>query len=354
MSKSLLKQLVNADGIAGFEKEVRSIMDRELDFTENSEDNIGSFVAYKAGEGQLNLMLAGHLDEVGFVVSRITDEGFVYIKPVGGWYSQVVLAQKFRITTRQGTKVLAVSGSTPPHILTVDERKEPVKLEDIYLDLGVNNKEEVLSLGVNIGDMITPDIDFTHMNNSDYLMGKAFDNRVGCYIVCEVMKRLKNEKTAANIYGVGTTSEEIGLRGAKTVTNYVKPDVAIAIDTTIDASVPNTNNRVEAKSGKGPVVLIMDASIIAHVGLRNYLLDLAEELNIDVQSDFLSGGGTDAGAIHLQGSGVVALSFAIATRYLHSHTSMINYQDVEKAIDLITEFTRRINGEELKKIKSQM
>ncbi len=352
MSKELLAKLVNVDGVAGFEQEVRQVMGEELSNFDIMEDNIGSFVAYKNGTEDLKLMLAGHLDEVGFMVARITDEGFIYMKPVGGWFSQVVLAQKFRITTRSGAKIHGVTGSTPPHILSADERNTPVKLEDIYLDLGVNSKEEVTNLGVNIGDMITPAIDFTTMNNPDYLMGKAFDNRVGCYIVCEVMNRLKDAETKANVYGVGTTSEEIGLRGAKTVTNLVKPDVAIAIDTTIDASVPKTNNRVQAKTGEGPVVLIMDASIIAHVGLRNYFLDLANELNIPVQCDFLSAGGTDAGAIHQQGSGVVALSFAIATRYLHSHTSMINYKDVENAIEMITEFTKKIDSETLKKIKS--
>lgn len=351
MSKELLANLVNADGIAGFETEVREIMSEELSMYDISGDNIGSFVAYKPGADQVKLMLAAHLDEVGFMVSRITDEGFVYIKPVGGWFSQVVLAQKFRIKTRSGEKIIAVSGSTPPHILTADERKVPVKLEDIYLDLGVNSMQEVLDLGVRIGDMVTPCIEYTQMNNPDYLMGKAFDNRVGCYIVCEVMKNLQAIETKANIYGVATTSEEIGLRGAKTVTNYVKPDIAIAIDTTIDAGVPNTNNRVNAKAGLGPVVLIMDATIIAHVGFRNYLLDLAEELNIPVQTDFMTGGGTDAGAIHTQGSGVIALSFAIATRYLHSHTSMINYQDVVHAIELITEFSKRLNDYELKNLK---
>ncbi len=351
MNKELLEKLVNADGVAGYEGEIREIMSQELDSYPCSTDNIGSFISEKKGTENLKLMLAGHMDEVGFVVSRINDEGFVYMKPVGGWVTNVMLAQKFKITTSSGQKIKAVSGSTPPHILSAEERQKPVEMDDIFLDLGVNNKQEVLDLGVKIGDMITPDIDFMTMNNPDYLMAKAFDNRVGCYIVCEVMNRLKDVKTAASIYGVATTSEEVGLRGARTVTNLVQPDVAIAIDTTIDAGIPKVGNKVQAKAASGPVILVMDASIIAHVGLRNYLIELADELNIPVQLDFLSGGGTDAGAIHLQGSGVVSLSLAVATRYLHSHTSMINYQDVDHAINLVHEFCLRLNTEELKKIK---
>lgn len=353
MNLEFAEKLANADGIAGNEKEVYNILKSELTnvTTEITQDNIGSFISKSKHNGDVKVMLAAHMDEVGFVVSKIDEDGFVFMKPVGGWWSQVILAQKVRITTRLGKKIKGVTGSKPPHILSAEARKKPVDLDDVYIDLGVASKQEVLDLGVQIGDMITPNIDFEVMNNEKYLMAKAWDNRIGCYIMGEVMKRINEEDLGCTVYGVATTSEEIGLRGAKTAANFVNPDLAIAIDTSIDGSTPQINGAVSAKMAKGPIMLVMDASLIAHVGLRNYLIDLAEKHKIDYQLDMLMGGGTDGGAIHIQGSGIPCLSLVVATRYLHSHTSIIHQDDVNNAIELVYNFLKELNLEKLQQIK---
>lgn len=353
MNLEFAKQLVNSDGIPGNEGEIFKVLEDELTdvVDEISSDNLGSFVSLKKGSEDLKVMLAGHMDEVGFVVSRIDDKGFLSIKPAGGWWPHVLLAQKLRITTREGKKFTGVIGSKPPHILKAEERKKVVELDDLFLDLGVNDRAEVEALGIRIGDMITPDIDFEVMNNPDFLLAKAWDNRIGCYIMAEVMKNIQNEQLQSNIYGVATVQEEVGLRGAQTVANYVKPDLAIAIDTGIDANNPKiAKDSLNSVAGKGPVVLVMDATLIAHTGLRNYLVDLADELGIPVQLDFLLAGGTDGGAIHLQNDGIPSLTLVMATRYIHSHTSIINQKDVTAAIELITEFVKRINQSEYQRI----
>lgn len=353
MNLKFAETLVNTDGIPGNEQAVFEVLKTELSSTVDqiTKDNLGSFVSVKNGTTDLKVMLAAHMDEVGFVVSRINESGFVFFKPAGGWWPHVLLAQKLRITTRTGQKIHGVVGSKPPHIIKGEERKTVVELDDLFLDLGVNNAQEVKDLGIRIGDMITPDIDFMVMNNPDFLLAKAWDNRVGCYIMAEVMKNITNEQIAANIYGVATVQEEVGLRGAKTVTNLVTPDLAIAIDTSIDANNPKIKaGTLNAHAGKGPVLLVMDATLVAHPGLRNYLTDLANKIGIELQLDFLNAGGTDGGNIHTTKNGVPTVTLVIATRYIHSHTSIVNQNDVRQAISLVTEFVKNINPEEYQKI----
>ncbi len=353
MNLKFAEKLVNADGIAGNEKEIYNILKAELEpvTLEITRDKIGSFISKSRHDGDVKVMLAAHMDEVGFVVSKIDDNGFIFIKPVGGWWSQVVLAQKVKITTRDGKKFNGVTGSKPPHILSATARKKPIDLDDVYVDLGVDSKQEVIDLGINIGDMITPNIEFEVMNNEKYLLAKAWDNRIGCYIMSEVMKRIHEDELSCSVYGVATTSEEIGLRGAKTAANFINPDIAIAIDTSIDGSTPQINGAVSAKLASGPIMLVMDATLIAHVGLRNHLIDLAEKNNIPYQLDILMGGGTDGGAIHVQKSGIPSLSLVIATRYLHSHTSIIHQDDVNNAIELVYNFLKGLDLKKFQQIK---
>ncbi len=353
MNLKFAEKLVNSDGIPGNEKEIYNVLKTELESVvdEITSDNIGSFVSLKKGTSDLKVMLSGHMDEVGFIVSRIDDKGFINIKPAGSWWAHVLLAQKLRITTRTGKKLTGVIGSKPPHILKVEERKKVVELDDLFLDLGVYSKAEVEDLGVRIGDMITPDIDFEVMNNPDFLLAKGWDNRIGCYIMAEVMKNIKDLELESNIYGVATVQEEVGLRGAHTSASLVKPDLAIAIDTGIDGNNPKiAKDELNSTAGEGPVLLVMDATLIAHPGLRNYLVDLATELGIKLQLDFLTAGGTDGGAIHIKNAGTPTVTLVIATRYIHSQASIINKNDVEAAINLVTEFVKRINMKEFKEI----
>ncbi|MCK9470793.1 MAG: M42 family metallopeptidase [Bacilli bacterium] len=348
-----LKELSELNGIGGHEKNVRKYMEKHFLEVVGKEDimvdGLGSIAARKVGDPNgPKIMVAGHMDEIGMIVTKITDEGFLRFQTIGGWWSQVMLAQEFNVTTSKGKVYRGVIGSTPPHLLSPEELKNPAKIDDMFVDLGVKNKEEVEKLGIQIGDMISPAISFTQLANPNYLLGKAWDNRIGCAIAIEILKRLKDEKHPNIVYGVGTVQEEVGLRGAKTSGQMINPDICIAVDVGIAKDTPGTDMSV--KMGDGPAILIYDGAMIGHVGLREVVLEVAKENNIPYQLDYLKRGGTDAGAVHLVHNGVPSMSFCIATRYIHSHTSILHKEDYENAVKLIVEVIKKLDRETVNKI----
>ncbi len=348
-----LKELSELNGIGGYEKEVRKYMEKHfLEVVTKDDilvDGLGSIAAKLEGRKDgPKVMIAGHMDEIGMIVTKITEEGYLKFQTIGGWWSQVMLAQQYDLTTSKGKVYRGVIGSTPPHLLSPEDLKSPAKIDDMFLDLGVKNKEEVEKLGVKVGDMITPAIDFKVLANENYLLGKAWDNRIGCAIAIEVLKRLKAEKHPNIVYGVGTVQEEVGLRGAKTSGQMINPDICIAVDVGIAKDTPGTDMSV--KMGDGPVVLVYDGALIGHVALREAFLEVAKEHNIPFQLDYLKRGGTDAGAVHTVHSGVPSMSFCIATRYIHSHTSILHKDDYENAVKLIVEFIKKLDWNLVNKI----
>ncbi len=350
MSK-FLKTISEINGVPGNETQVKNFMRDELDgFVDSIEyDGIGSIIGKKVGkEDGPRIMVAGHLDEVGFMVSKLTKDGYLKVLPLGGWWSQVVLAQQVTITTEEGKEYHGVIGSKPPHILTPEERNKPVDLKNIFIDLGVDDKEAVEALGVQVGDMVTPYIEYREMANNKYLLGKAWDNRIGCAIAIEVAKNLKGEQHENVLYSVGTVQEEVGLRGAATTSNIVNPDIGIAVDVTIADDIPGGDN--ECKFGAGPAILVYDGATVGHRGLRKQILEVAKKHDIPYQLSYLARGGTDAGRMHLAHDGAPAVSIGIPSRYIHSHTSMIHRDDYENTVKLITELVKTLDRETVNKI----
>lgn len=351
MELELLKKLSEVDGVSGRETAVRKIMEEELlkyvDKKDISYDNLGSIIA-KNGETGPRVMLAGHMDEVGMIIAKITDDGFIKFQTIGGWWEQVMLAQQMTITTTDGKKFHGVIGSKPPHILSPEERKNVYQIDDMFIDLGVSSKEEVEKLGIRVGDMITPAIDFKVLANGDFLLGKAWDNRIGCAVVIDVMKELENINHPNTVFGVGTVQEEVGCRGAKTSSNIINPDISIAVDVGIAKDIPGTDKSV--KMGDGPLILLYDSGLIGHGPLRNLFLETAKENNIPIQLDVLKRGGTDAGPMHLAHSGSPAISLCIASRYIHSHTSMISKKDFDYTVKLVVEVIKKLDTETVNKI----
>ena len=343
----LLKKLTEANGIGGHERMVRQIMEEEFLQVVSKDDilydGLGSIAARKVGqEDGPKIAIAGHMDEIGMIVTKITDEGFLKFQTIGGWWSQVMLAQQMTVTTSEGKTYRGVIGSKPPHILSESELKNPVKIEDMYLDLGVASKEEVEKLGIKVGDMITPAIDFQVLANEKYLIAKAWDNRIGCAVAIEVLKQLKGQKHPNTVYGIGTVQEEVGLRGARTIAQMINPDIVIAVDVGIAKDVPGTDN--SAKLGAGPQILLYDGALIGHVGLREFIVGIADELKIPYQFDYLKRGGTDAGAMHLVHDGAPAMSLCIPSRYIHSHTSIIHKDDFDNTVKLLVEVIKRLDN----------
>jgi len=350
----MMKELTDAKAISGHEAEAREVMEKYLEPVSDRvyTDNLGSIIGEKVGEESgPKVMVAGHLDEVGFMVTRIDKNGFLYFQTIGGWWNQVMLAQRVTIMTKKGN-VTGVIGSKPPHILSPEERKKPVEIKDMFIDIGASSKEEAESFGVRPGDSVVPYFEFTQMNNEKMLLAKAWDNRIGCAIAIEVLNRLKDENHPNIVYGVGTVQEEVGLRGARTSAHLIKPDIAFGVDVGIAGDTPGVSDKdADSKLGDGPQIVLYDASMVSHKGLRDLVVQTAEENKIPFQYTSMPGGGTDSGAIHLTADGVPSLSITIATRYIHSHAAMLHRDDFENAVELIVQVIKKLDRDQLQKIR---
>ncbi|MEH7379713.1 M42 family metallopeptidase [Bacillus sp. JJ1533] len=351
---TMLKDLTDAKGIPGNEREPREVMKKYIApySDEILYDGLGSLIAKKEGNATgPKIMISGHLDEVGFMVTQIDEKGFLRFQTVGGWWSQVMLAQRVTVVTSKGD-ITGVIGSKPPHILSADARKKPVEIKDMFIDIGAASREQALEFGVKPGDQVVPYFEFTVMNNEKMLLAKAWDNRIGCAIAIDVLKYLKNEEHPNIVYGVGSVQEEVGLRGAKTAATVIKPDIAIAVDVGIAGDTPGISEKEAlSKMGEGPQIILYDASMVSHKGLRDFVVEVADELSIPYQFDAIAGGGTDAGSIHISLEGVPALAITIATRYIHSHAGILHRDDYENAVKLIAEVIKRLDEETVNKIK---
>jgi len=352
LNLEMMKEFTDANGISGNEKAATRVMKKWLTDVadEVSYDNLGSLIVLKKGSGLgPKLMLAGHVDEIGFVVRSIDDKGFIKLAPVGGWWGHVLLSQALTITTREGKEYLGIVGSKPPHGLPPEVRNKVIEVKDMFLDIGVKDKNEVELLGIRPGDMVTPRSDFNVMANPNYLAAKAWDDRIGAIIAAEVLLKLKGVKHEADIVAVGTVQEEVGLRGAKTATYAVKPDIGIALDVTLANDIPGADTG--SKMGVGVTLAIQDSSHLGHRGFLNVLTDLSKELNLDVQFDLLLAGGTDSGEMHKAFDGIINVTLSIPSRYIHSHRALIHRKDVVDTITLITEFAKRLNWDLLESIR---
>lgn len=349
----MLKDLTDAKGVPGHEKEARDVMQQYITpyADEVYTDNLGSLIAKKTGDANgPKIMLAGHLDEVGFMVTRIDDNGYLYFQALGGWWSQVMLAQRVTIMTKKGDLV-GVIGSKPPHILPPELRKKSVDIKDMFIDIGASSKEEAEEFGVKPGDTIVPYFEFTQMPNEKMLLAKAWDNRIGCAIAIEVMRQLKDEQHPNVVYGVGTVQEEIQRRGAKTSAHSIQPDIGFAVDVGIAGDTPGISDKDAAsKMGEGPQIILYDASMISHKGVRDYVLDVAEQNEIPYQYDVIAGGATDAGSIHLTANGVPSLTITVPTRYIHTHAAMLHRDDFEHAVKLFVEIIKGLDADKVKEI----
>lgn len=337
----LLQKLSTVAGVPGNEKKVSQLIVSELKghVDQISYDNLGSVIAQKGHQGP-KVMIAGHMDEVGLLVTQITKEGFVKFQTLGGWFSQVMLAQVWEIHTKKGI-VLGVTGVKPPHIIPQDKRNVAIDISTMYLDLGVTSKEEAEQLGVEPGNMVVPHREFQVLGHEKFLLGKAWDNRIGSAVVIEVLKRL--EKTEIHqLFGTFTVQEEVGLRGAKTSSHVVAPEIAIAVDTGLANDVPGGEPQ-EQSLGKGPQIFLYDAGLVPHQGLRQFVVQVAKDEKIPYQEPFLTGGRTDAGHMHLAHQGAASISIGVPTRYMHSHTSIIHVDDYENTIKLMMAVIKRLD-----------
>ena len=349
---SWLKEISETSGPSGFERRVRDLMTKRLQNNcEVLEDRIGSVIYKKTGKAKgPSIMLAAHMDEIGFLVKNVTKEGFLKFVTLGGWWEQVMLGQRVSVMTAQGD-IPGVIGAKPPHLMNLDERKKPITKREMYIDIGaIDQNDAIERLGAGPGTPAVPFTPFSLMANPDYMIGKAWDDRVGCAVLAEVLLSLNNNHSNT-VYGVGTVQEEVGCRGAKTSAEVIQPDVAIAIDTCISGDTPGiSDDQASAKLGKGVAVCIYDASLIPHVKLRDFVIEIAKKHKIPYQLEFSEGGGTDGGRIHLHAQGVPSIVLAVPTRYIHCHNGIIHQQDVLAAVRLINAIIKALDAKKMAEI----
>jgi endoglucanase len=344
-TQALLKELTEAFGPPGHEDEIAGLMKKHLrGLGEVSQDGLGSVICKKKGKSEEpRIMYAGHMDEVGFMVKSITKEGFIKFLPMGGWWGHVLLAQKVRIRTVKGD-IIGVVGSKPPHELKDEERRKVLDLADMFIDVGATSYFDVKKrLGVRPGDPIVPEAGFHVLGNERLYLAKALDNRFGCALVIDTLRRLADTPHPNTVYGVATTMEEVGLRGAQTSVTSVKPHVAIALDVGIAHDTPGSLGDGDEKLGGGVGLLAYDASMIPNVKLRNLAMDICEKMKIPYHLGTVERGGTDAGRFHIYDTGVPSLVIFIPTRYIHSHSTIMDRKDYDASVRLLVELTKRLD-----------
>ncbi len=358
-SLEFLERLCNAFGPAGFEREpiriTREYIEGYVD--EITYDKLGSLVFKKMGKSKRPVvLLPGHVDEIGFVIAGINEDGYLTFDTLGGWWAQVLLGQRVKIRTQKG-EIEGVIAAKPPHLLSGDERKKVLTKDKMFIDIACANLEEAREMGVRIGDPVSPDSRFSLIEKvvfeegkkkgkAKLAIGKAFDDRIGVFVATEVIRILFEEKVTHpnTVLGAATTQEEVGLRGARTTAYVAKPDVCITLEVDIAGDVPGIKpHEAPAKMGKGPSILTFDASMIPNQPLKETVIAVAEKNKIPYQLSKASGGGTDAGVIHIHGAGCPSLVVGIPTRHIHSHVGILSLEDVENCIKLIIEVVKTLD-----------
>jgi putative aminopeptidase FrvX len=359
------RNLTESFGPSGFEREPVSIVKSYVQpfAHEITSDRLGSLhFSAKGKSAHPVIILPGHVDEVGFIVSGVNSHGFLTFNAIGGWFDQVLLGQRVRVRTSKGI-ILGVIAAKPPHILPPEERAKVVTRDKMFIDIGCSNEREAREMGARIGDPVVPDSSFSTIEKSVFrkpegggeeiaagksllAYGKAFDDRVGAFIAAEVVRRLAEGRVEHpnTVIGVATVQEEVGLRGARTSAHLAQPDVCITLEVDIAGDVPGIEaHEAPTKMGLGPAVMTYDASMIPNQGLKDFLIRTAEECRIPFQLSQMRGGGTDGGAIHMANAGCPSVVLTVPTRNIHSHVGIVSLDDVDNAVALVIEVVKRLD-----------
>ena len=343
MNIPLLKNLCETPGTSGFESQIRDAIEKEITpyCDEISIDNMGNLIALVKAKKVVSpprIMLAAHMDEIGFMVTHIDDNGFIRFHTLGGFDPKTLTAQ--RVVIHGQKAIIGVMGSKPIHLMKPEERNRGVQIEDFFIDTGMAGTE--VKKNIAVGDPITRERELIEMGNC--INCKSLDNRISVYVLIEVLKQLKNPQI--DVYAVFTVQEEVGLRGAQVASHHIDPDYGLAIDTTIAFDLPGAQAHEQITSlGNGPAIKIMDASTICDPRMVKYLKQTATDAEITWQPEVLTAGGTDTAGLQRTGKhGAIAGAVSIPTRHLHQVIEMVHQEDVLNAILLINQFIEKITS----------
>ena len=357
--KQLLSDLTNAFGPTGFEGAIRDVVRREIEpLTDDLRmDGMGSLIARVRGAGDdPKVMITAHMDEVGLMVRYVTPEGYVKFQTLGGWLDQALINQRWVIQTRNGS-VTGITGIKTVHVMQPDSRMNVFKKEAMFIDVGASDKEDAETrLGIRPGDPIAPDSPFTPLHGGSLYLGKAWDDRVGLGVMIETVRALREQGGGSfpgTLYGVATVQEEVGLRGAHTSSYEVEPAVGINLESGVAGDYPGTSDdEAQEKVGEGPAIFLHDSSMLPNLRLRDLAVEAAEAVGISVQFNVLSGYGEDGAEIQRARGGAPAINIAVPTRYLHSHNGIISRSDFDGAVKLVTELVKRLDSDEVARLRS--
>ncbi|GKV69538.1 putative aminopeptidase YtoP [Sporosarcina sp. NCCP-2716] len=351
---NMFKTLTELPGAPGNESAVRRYMRSELEkySDEVIQDNLGGIFGVRKGpEDSPKIMVAGHMDEVGFMITGITDNGMLRFQTLGGWWNQVMLAQRVEIMTDNGV-VPGVIGSIPPHLLTDEQRAKPMDVKNMLIDIGADDEADAKRIGIRPGQAAVPVCPFTPMANEKKIMAKAWDNRYGCGLALELLKEVHGTELPNRLYSGANVMEEVGLRGAQVAANMIDPDLFFALDAS-PANDMSGSKKEFGQLGKGTLLRILDRTMITHRGLREFILDTAETNKIPYQY-FISQGGTDAGKVHIANEGVPSAVIGICSRYIHTSSSIIHTDDYAAAKELLVKLVTTCDRTTLETIKQNV
>jgi putative aminopeptidase FrvX len=352
----LLKKLSDAFGASGFEKDVKKIINDELkSFTDISYDGIGSIVCKKEGNSKgPKVMISAHIDELGLLVRYVNERGFIRFIPLGSWSQQALYGQKFVLKTKKGYFPAVVS-TIPHHFWNQHTKEREISMDEMMLDCGAVSLEDAKErFGIEPGNPAVPDVQCSEFAEGNYLLGKGFDDRVGCAQMIESLKALEKEKHPNILYGVGTCQEEVGIRGAQTTSRMINPDVCIVLEgSPADDAMSLGALRPELQQGaldSGPQIRFYDPSMIANYKLGDLLKTTAEDLGIKYQIAIRTGGATDAGVIHKSNFGVPSIVLGTAVRYAHSPYTIISIADYENTLKLLVAVLKKLDWKMVKSL----
>lgn len=351
---NLIKDITNAFGPSGFEDDVvKVIKEYGKDFNIESDSMNNVYARLKSNTGKKPvIMLDAHTDEVGFMVQHITSKGLLSILNLGGWVSNNVPAHIVKVKNSKGEFITGITTSKPPHFMNDEERaRGKVDLESIFIDIGATSREEVTEVfGIQVGDPVAPDVTFQYNQKNDTLLGKAFDNRLGCVCIIETMEKLLGEELAVDVVGGFASQEEVGMRGAQVTSQVVKSDLAIVFEGSPADDLYFDEYEAQCSLKKGVQIRHMDQSYVSSPEYIKYAKSLADKSNIKYQSAVRRRGSTNAGKIHLSHKAVPVLVLGIPSRFVHTHYNFCALEDVNATVDLAVEVIKNFNEENLNKI----
>ena len=346
-SIELIKKLSNANGVSGFEDEVvelaKEIIGKDYPVYEDKIRNLYINNIEKNERTKPVVMLDAHSDEVGFMVQSIEPNGLLKFISLGGWSNQQIPAHKVRILNKEGKYVEGIISSIPPHFTSKADAGKVTDMKDMFIDVGTTSYDETVNnFKIGVGAPVIPDVECTYNENSRMFLGKAFDDRVGCAVILDVMKELKGKELSVSLTGVLSSQEEEGCRGALVAAQKVMPDLAIVLEGPPADDNFRNEYRSQGALRKGAQVRHIDPTMIANPRLIRFIQKIAQENNIKIQETVRESGGTNASKIHLENGGIPTVVIGIPVRYTHSHYGFISYDDYIETLKLVKAIAENI------------